>query len=102
MARVFDTPIITSDQSVDRVLAAGLPVMLVFLGQSPLDEPLKRLARKNAGNLLVVQIPYGDGQQTACRYQVGQWPALVTVRDGQVVGYQLAPPFDQLLGRTAG
>jgi thioredoxin len=85
MARVFDTPIITSDQSVDRVLAAGLPVVLVFLGQSPLGEPLKQLARENAGKLLVVQIPRGDGPQTARRYQVSQWPALVTMRDGQVV-----------------
>src|SRR5437867_3952026 len=31
MAQVFDEPINTTDQSLDRVLAAGLPVALVFL-----------------------------------------------------------------------
>ena len=52
MARNFDTPIYTSDQSVDRVLAAGLPVTLLFTdGQLPpaLESALKNLARQYAG-----------------------------------------------------
>jgi hypothetical protein len=53
----FDTPLITNDQSIERVLGTGLPVALVFLNgeaQPDLDAAMKRLARDHAGNLLVV------------------------------------------------
>jgi thioredoxin 1 len=88
MAYTFDTPITTSDQSLDRVLAAGLPVALVFLnGSAPLalEEAMNRLARENAGQLLVVRTDVKDSPEAARRYQVQMTPAVVTVRDGQIL-----------------
>lgn len=88
MARAFDTPIITNDHSLDRVLATGLPISFVLIEGNPssqLEQVMKRLARDNAGKLLVVRIPAKDGQAAARRYQVSHFPALVTVRDGQVL-----------------
>ena len=52
MAQVFDVPLTTTDQSLDRVLGTGMPVALVFLGgsSSSLDETLARLASKYPEN----------------------------------------------------
>jgi len=86
VARVFDTPIKTNDQSVDRVLAAGLPVALVFLdgpASSDLERAMDRLAGKNAGHLLVAQIQVRDNPETQRRYGISSIPAVVTVRDTQ-------------------
>ena len=86
MARAFDTPIITNDQSVDRVLAAGLPVLLVFLNgpaPAPLQAAMEKLARDNAGSLLVAQVQVRDNPATARRYQVAQTPAVAAVRAGE-------------------
>jgi thioredoxin 1 len=88
VARTFDAPIITTDQNIDRVLAAGLPIGFVFLEGDPpppLEQAMKHLAKDNAGKLLVVRIPVKDGQAAARRYQVSQFPALVTVCDGQTL-----------------
>ncbi len=87
MARVFDTPIITTDQSIDRVLAAGLPVALIFLSGEPvpaLDQAMGRLAKDNAGQLLVVKVMVQDSPAVTSRYQITHTPALVTVRNNQV------------------
>ena len=86
MPAVFDTPINTTDQSLDRVLAAGLPVALVFVdGPSGLDEALNRLASRHAGKLLLVKINARENPQSAQRYQVRAAPALVTVRSKETV-----------------
>jgi thioredoxin 1 len=86
LARTFDTPIHTSDQSIDRVLAAGLPVLLVFVDGQPaadLQQSMNQLAREQAGNLLVVQVALKDSPNSARRFNVRAAPALVAVRDGQ-------------------
>lgn len=86
MARNFDTPIFTSDQSVDRVLAAGLPVLLFFAnGQTSasVEETLKTLARQHAGQLLIAQVNVKDSPKTAERYGIRAAPALVAVKSGQ-------------------
>ncbi len=43
---------------------------------------MKRLARQDAGQLLVVRVPAKDSPETVRRYQVKQTPAVVAVRDG--------------------
>ena len=86
MVRSFDTPITTNDQSIDRVLSAGLPVALVFLGGSPpsaLEEAMDRLARTQAGNLLVARLPIKDNPETTKRYGIRRTPAVVTFKNGQ-------------------
>lgn len=85
--RSFDTPITSSDQSIHRVLSAGLPVALVFLNGkvSPeLEKDMIRLARVEAGQILLVKVQVKDSPETTRRYQVTQTPAIVTIRQGQV------------------
>lgn len=88
MTQVFVTPLYSSDQSIDRVLNAGLPVLLVFLdgsGAPGFEGVLKSLAGQQAGRLLVVQLNMRDSQQTASRYQVHTAPAVVTIKGGQIM-----------------
>ncbi len=94
MPQLFDTPLYSSDQSIDRVLNAGLPVLLVFLdGAAPaaLEQEMKRVAKENAGRLLVVQMNPKDSPAAARNYHVSGAPALVTVKDRQV--YSQAEPI---------
>lgn len=70
------------------MLAAGLPVALVFLnGPAPaaLDDAMQRQARQQAGKLLVVRVPLQDSPQAARRFGIGAGPAVVTMRDGQTL-----------------
>lgn len=89
LAQVFDTPLFSNDQSIDRVLKAGLPVVLVFLNNTTapaaLDNEMKKVAKDNAGKLLVVQMHAKDSPETARRYNIHSTPAVVAVKDGQVV-----------------
>ena len=88
MIRTFDTPITTNDQSIDRVLSAGLPVVLVFYHDRLPEnyEPvLNQLASQHAGRLLVVKYPMRDNPGAVRKYGIGMTPALATIRDGQVL-----------------
>ena len=86
MPQVFDTPLNTTDQSLDRVLAAGLPVALLFVdGASSLDDTLNRLARQHAGRALLVKVNARENPASARRYQVHTTPALVTVKSQETV-----------------
>lgn len=87
MSRTFDSPLHTTDQSIDRVLNAGLPVVLVFTDvqtQPPLQQAIDSLAKQYAGQLLVVKVATGDSPQSIQRYQVGGFPAVVTAKKGEV------------------
>lgn len=84
----FDTPLNTNDQSIDRVLGAGLPVaLLLWNGHAPdgsVEETLRQAAQADAGRLLVARLNTADNPQTAARFNVAG-PALITFRDGQEV-----------------
>lgn len=86
----FNSPIHTSEQSVDRVLRAGLPVLLVFERKAcapcqQLAPTLDRLAAGFAGRALVARVDADDNPALARRYEVSQLPALIFVKDGAVV-----------------
>ncbi len=86
MIRTFDTPIHTNDQSIERVLSAGLPVALVFnAGPAPsnLAEQLNRLAQTYAGQVIIAELNTKDNPASTRKYQVTQTPALVTFKNGQ-------------------
>ena len=86
MSRIFDTPLKTNDQSLDRVLAAGLPLLLLFVdGPVPaaLEQALERLARAHAGELLIAQVAARDNPQSVRRFNLSAFPALLTLRGGQ-------------------
>ncbi|MBN2471278.1 MAG: thioredoxin [Anaerolineae bacterium] len=110
---VYDTPLITNDHSLDRVVKAGLPVALLIWDArrglpADLEAALKQVARDEAGSLLVARLDAAENPQSAARYGADA-PALVLFKDGQsldgpVVGLtpqRLRAYVDYLLGRGA-
>lgn len=86
MSRVFDVVLASNDMSLDRVLEAGLPVVMVFYNKelpSDLRQSMDELARQYAGKVLVIMLAQSDAPQAVSRFGVGQLPTLVTVRDGK-------------------
>jgi thioredoxin 1 len=78
---VFDTPITTNDQSIERVLAQPLPTLL-FLHSGSLspafDDALKQVARTHKGNLLVVRVDLKENPGVRRGYGDLNPPAIVT------------------------
>lgn len=83
---VFDTPITTDDNSLDRVLGQDLPVMLVLYNQldSSLDAALKRTAKDYAGEILVTKVDVNSSPGTLKRFENPPLPALLTLDEGRV------------------
>src|SRR5437762_7867510 len=80
----FDTLINSNDQSFDRVLNAGLPVVGVFSAGAPdaaLEDVLKTSAKANSGNLLVAKIRAEENPNLVKRFSI-RAPTLLTFRDG--------------------
>jgi thioredoxin 1 len=91
MQRVFDTVLASSDMSLDRVLNAGLPTALIFYDRelpSNLRESMDDLARQYAGKVLIVTLARSDAPQTLSRFNVRQFPTLITVRENKSISRQ--------------
>lgn len=104
MLRVFDTVLSSSDLSLDRVLAAGLPVALVFYeNELPADlrQRMDELAKQYAGRVLIVTLARADAQQAVSRFGVRQFPTLVTVKGGEPVSTQVGVKADDLKPQVA-
>jgi thioredoxin 1 len=87
---VFDTPIHTNEQSIERVLRAGVPVVLVFWSRpcppcEQLDPLLERLAADYAGKALIAKVDVRDNPGLVRRYGITHLPGLVFVRQGAPV-----------------
>jgi thioredoxin len=83
---VFDTPVTTNDASLDKVLRQKLPVIL-YLYDRPnkaLEDALNRVARENAGEMLVARVDVGENPQAGARFPGLALPALVTLDEGEV------------------
>ncbi len=79
----------TNSQSIDRVLATGLPVMLVFWRSNvalstEMDEVLDNLARAYGGRALIVKIDAAAEPELVNQYKVTLLPTLVLVKGGTV------------------
>ncbi len=86
---VFDTPIHANDQSIDRVLRAGLPVALVFVAPNcppcaTIDPAVKALAKSYAGEALVVKIDASENPVTAQRFGAVAVPFFAFIKNSQV------------------
>jgi thioredoxin 1 len=104
MVRTFDTPLITNDQSIDRVLSAGLPVLLIFLKDAPtaaLDQALSQLAKEHAGQLLIVKVIVKDSPASTQRYHINQTPALVALKNGTILNSAEDVSIDDLIQHAA-
>jgi thioredoxin len=88
MPQLFDAPIFTSDHAMDRLMGAGLPVLLVFVaGPVPAEmkRELERIARQRAGTLLVALAEIRDASVAARKFGVTGTPAVVDARGGAAV-----------------
>ncbi len=83
---IFDTPITTDDNSLDRILGQDLPVLLyLYDSANPnLDTAFKRVAKENAGNLLVAKIDVSNNTTVKDRFKNPALPALFTLDDGAI------------------
>jgi thioredoxin 1 len=87
----INRPIHTNERSIDRVLSAGVPVVLVFRDRpcppcAQLDPLLDQLAADYAGRVLIAKIAVRDDPGLVRRYGVTHLPGLVFIRGGSVVG----------------
>jgi thioredoxin 1 len=83
---VFDTPITTDDNALDRVLSQSLPVVLVLYNtpDSALDNALRRVAKEHAGEILTAKVDVNANPNARQRFNNPTTPALVTVDNGEV------------------
>lgn len=113
----FTTPIHTNEQSIDRVLGAGLPVLLVFWRSrecvpcEQIKPALDRLAAVLAGKILIARVDAPSNPQLVARYGVQHLPGLLFLSDGEVVARASGTVSEQALqawleallaGRSAG
>jgi len=87
----IDTVIHTSDQSIDRVLQTGLPLVLIFWHpQASLDAAIEtqltQAAAQYAGKLLVAKVNASTERALVERYQIQQTPVLVFIKTKAVEG----------------
>mgnify|MGYP003574388373 CR=1 FL=1 len=85
----IDTVIHTNQQSIDRVLNAGVPVVLAFWpgngsANQPMDAALDDAAARYAGKALVAKIDASSEQPLVQRYRVTQMPTTLFVKSGSV------------------
>ena len=88
MLKAFDSVLASSDLSLERVLSAGLPVIMVFYDKelpTDLRQTMDDLAHQYVGKTLIVMVARNDAPQAIARFGVRQFPSLVTVREGKRV-----------------
>ena len=79
----------TNTHSIDRVLGANAPVLLIFWRQNaPLppavDQTLDQLAQQYAGRALLAKVDAGAESELAARFKVTTTPAILLVRNRHV------------------
>jgi thioredoxin 1 len=86
----FTTPIHTSEQSIDRVLNTGVPVVLVFWRKdcapcAQLNPVLDELARVYADKTLIAKVDASDNPGLIRRYNVTHLPSMRFIQDERVL-----------------
>lgn len=79
---VLDTPITTDQRNLKKVLGQKQPALLYLHdGQAdkPLDDALRKIAKKHAGDLLVVRVDANENPDVHAKYDRMNLPALVTL-----------------------
>ncbi len=104
MPQVIDTVVTSSDLSLDRVVGAGLPVVVVFhdnLTTPALRASMDELAARYAGRALIVMLDRKDAPQSASRYGITRYPAVITLRDAKVLSQQQGAPVADIARHAA-
>ncbi len=86
----IDSVIHTNQLSIDRVLKAGVPVVLVFWEQhrpiaKAVEDQLDRLAKQYAGKALIAKVDVREETELLRRFGVSQPPAIVYTRNGEPI-----------------
>jgi thioredoxin 1 len=90
MAAVFDTPIHTSAQNLDRVLKTERPMVIAFATPDcepcrSLEPTLREIAKEFAGRALVVLVDDSREGSLETRFRLTRVPTLVYWREGKEV-----------------
>jgi thioredoxin 1 len=106
---IFDTPITTNQQNLQKVLAQKLPVAVYLFRNKnqAVEDTLAQLAKANSGSLLIAKIDVNDNPGVHSQYGNPALPALITTSDNQVktkvevvTASDVRPHIDYLLGRA--
>ena len=86
----IDSVLHTNQYSIDRVLGAGLPVLLVFWrndvpASREFDAVLDRLAAEYAGRALIAKVDAAADQPLLARFDVRLLPTTVVARGGSTL-----------------
>jgi len=111
MIRAFDAPIISNDKSLDRLLAAPIPILILFWDGKKLSETLSKemidQAKTKAGELIIAKINWRDNPVAAHRFSLSDPTLLVGIRDGTEIARtsnpnrsQVSQHIDYLLGKA--
>jgi thioredoxin 1 len=87
----IDAPVHSNEANFNRVLNAGLPVLVVFWRRDcttceQLNDALDRLAKTYAGKALVVKVNAEDEAGLVRRLAISELPGLLFFKDGQETG----------------
>jgi thioredoxin len=81
---ILNTPITTDDKNLKKVLGQKQPALLILHNGSldkPLEDTLRKEAKRNAGDLLVVRVDVSQNRNTLRKYGEPTIPALVTLTE---------------------
>jgi thioredoxin 1 len=81
---IFDTPITSDDKNLKKVLGQKQPALLILYQgtlDKPLDDAIRKEAKRYAGELLVVRVDAKENRDTLLKYGEPNLPALVTLTE---------------------
>ncbi len=90
MAAVFDIPIRTGAQNLDRVLSTERPLLIAFEGPNcepchSLEPTLREMAKEFSGRALVVRVEDSREGNLATRFRLTRAPTLVYWKEGKEI-----------------
>jgi len=105
---MFDEPIHVTDSAFEKtVLQSKLPVIVDFwapwCGPCKMVAPvLDKLAKENAGKLLVTKVNTDENPEWAMKYQVQGIPTMLFVSDGKIIHRQVGALPERMLREVVG
>jgi len=81
---IFDTPITSDENNLQKILQQKLPIILYLHNRADtdLDKMLSTVARDYVDKLLVVRVDVSQHPQVHARYQNPPLPAIITLKNG--------------------
>lgn len=105
---MIDEPVHVTDSAFEKtVLQSNLPVIVDFwapwCGPCKMVAPtLDKLAKENAGTLLVTKVNTDENPEWAMKYQVQGIPTMLFVADGKIVHRQVGAMPEPMLREVVG